>query len=402
MMEFKLPDLGEGVHEGQILAVHVKEGQTITEDAPLLEVETDKAAVEIPSPCSGTISTVHVKEKQLVHVGDVMITFNTENPEKAQTETTVKVRSSPSVRKLARTLGVDISSIAGSGVCGRVTRQDVENANTVHAVEPIVVESTPIATTQIVSPQPTLKLESEIEGTQEQTEFGLVLRQPMSQARKAISKAMCHAWETIPHVTDCNDADITEIDKMRRAFKDPDQPNLKLTLLPFVLKAICRSLHKYPILNAAICQESDDVLFRQYVNIAVGIDSERGLIAPVIRNVDQMSVGEISAHLEQITANARSASFTIADTKGATYTVSNAGAVGRTRYSTPIIQQDTVACLAVGRARLMPWVVENEIIPRLILPLSHSIDHRLIDGGREIPFIEHLINDLEHPMRFAV
>ena len=406
MMEFKLPDLGEGVHEGQILAVHVKEGQTITEDAPLLEVETDKAAVEIPSPCSGTISTVHVKEKQLVHVGDVMITFNTENPEKAQTETTVKVRSSPSVRKLARTLGVDISSIAGSGVCGRVTRQDVENANTVHAVEPtvepIVVESTPIATTRIVSPQPTLKLESEIEGTQEQTEFGLVIRQPMSQARKAISKAMCHAWETIPHVTDCNDADITEIDKMRRTFKDPDQPNLKLTLLPFVLKAICRSLQKYPILNAAICQESDDVLFRQYVNIAVGIDSERGLIAPVIRNVDQMSVGEISSHLEQITANARSASFTIADTKGATYTVSNAGAVGRTRYSTPIIQQDTVACLAVGRARLMPWVVENEIIPRLILPLSHSIDHRLIDGGREIPFIEHLINDLEHPMRFAV
>jgi pyruvate dehydrogenase E2 component (dihydrolipoamide acetyltransferase) len=115
-----------------------------------------------------------------------------------------------------------------------------------------------------------------------------------------------------------------------------------------------------------------------------------------------MSIGEISAHLEQITANARSASFTLADTKGATYTVSNAGAVGRTRYSTPIIQQDTVACLAVGRARLMPWVVEDKIVPRLILPLSHSIDHRLIDGGREIPFIEHLINDLEHPMRFAV
>jgi pyruvate dehydrogenase E2 component (dihydrolipoamide acetyltransferase) len=189
---------------------------------------------------------------------------------------------------------------------------------------------------------------------------------------------------------------------MRRDFKDPDQPNLKLTLLPFVLKAICRSLQKHSILNAAICQESGDVLFRQYVNIAIGIDSERGLIAPVIRNVDQMSIGEISAHLEQITANARSASFTLADTKGATYTVSNAGAVGRTRYSTPIIQQDTVACLAVGRARLMPWVVEDKIVPRLILPLSHSIDHRLIDGGREIPFIEHLINDLEHPMRFAV
>jgi pyruvate dehydrogenase E2 component (dihydrolipoamide acetyltransferase) len=401
MMEFKLPDLGEGVHEGQILAVHVKEGQSITEDAPLLEVETDKAAVEIPSPCTGTIGTVHVKEKQLVHVGDVMITFHTDAKKEEPSKSTCKVRSSPSVRKFARSLGIDISMLVGSGAGGRITRQDVENTQIQEtpAVTPVEV-ITPSAITP--TKQPTLKLETEIEGVQEQTEYGIVVRQPMSQARKAISKAMCHAWETIPHVTDCNDADITDIDKMRKEFKDPDQPNLRLTLLPFVLKAICRSLKKYPILNAAICQETGDVLFRQYVNIAIGIDSERGLIAPVIRNADQMSVGEISSHLEQITVNARSASFTLADTKGATYTVSNAGAIGRTRYSTPIIQQDTVACLAVGRARLMPWVVDNEIVPRLILPLSHSIDHRLIDGGREIPFIEHLVNDLEHPMRFAV
>ena len=142
--------------------------------------------------------------------------------------------------------------------------------------------------------------------------------------------------------------------------------------------------------------------FRTYINIAIGVHSERGLIAPVLRNIDLMSIGEISEQLDQITANARSASFEIADTRGATYTVSNSGAVGRTRYSTPIIQQNTVACLAVGRSQLMPWVVEDQIVPRLILPLSHSIDHRLVDGGREIPFIEHLINDLEHPMRFAV
>ena len=414
MMKFKLPDLGEGVHEGQILAVHVIEGQSIKEDAPLLEVETDKAAVEIPSPCTGTVSTVHVKEKQLVHVGDVMITFATDAAIPVSPTTTPKpsvgassetiskktsaVRSSPSVRKLARTLGIDIGSIARTGAGGRVTRQDVENAD----AEPVVVEATQIATTQPVVARPTLTLETEIEGVKEQTEFGVVIRQPMSQARKAISRAMSRAWETIPHVTDCNDADITDIDKMRREFKDPDQPSLKLTLLPFVLKAICRSLQKYPILNATICPDSGDVLFRQYVNIAIGIDSERGLIAPVIRDVDQMSIGEISAQLEQITVNARSASFSIANANGATYTVSNAGAIGRTRYSTPIIQAETVACLAVGRARLMPWVVENEIVPRLILPLSHSIDHRLIDGGREIPFIEHLINDLEHPMRFAV
>ena len=405
-MEFKLPDLGEGVHEGQILAVHVKEGQSIAEDDLLLEVETDKAAVEIPSPYSGTVTTVHVKDKQLVHVGDVMVTFRIENTVDSDTRevpvspSTTGIRSSPSVRKLARTLGIDITTIGGTGQGGRITREDVER-NIEEPVENAVVDATPLTTTRTPS-IPTLKIETEIEGIQEQNEYGIVIRQPMSQARKSIAKAMSHAWETIPHVTDCNDADITDIDALRKNFKDPDQPNLKLTLLPFVLKAVCRSLKKYPILNATICQESDDILFRQYINIAIGVDSERGLIAPVIRNVEQMSIGEISAHLDQITANARSASFTLADTKGATYTISNAGAIGRTRYSTPIIQKDTVACLAVGRSRLMPWVVNGKVVPRLILPLSHSIDHRLIDGGREIPFIEHLINDLEHPMRFAV
>jgi pyruvate dehydrogenase E2 component (dihydrolipoamide acetyltransferase) len=402
MTDFRLPDLGEGVHEGQILAVHVVQGQTIAEDDLLLEVETDKAAVEIPSPCSGTIVTVHVKEKQLVHVGDVLVTFDT------QVQTTSKVdapkpsgsravRSSPTVRKLARSLDVDITTVDGTGAGGRVTQKDVENA----AAQPVVEKTKQMTPVQQI-PQQSLTIETEIEGTQEQTEYGIVIRQPMSQARKAISKAMTLAWETIPHVTDCNDADITEIDTLRRNFKDPDQPNLRLTLLPFILKAVCRALKKYPLLNAAIDPTTGDVLYRQYIHIGIGVQSERGLIAPVVRNIDMMSIGEISEQLDQITANARSASFAIADTRGATYSVSNAGAVGQTRYSTPIIQSGTVACLAVGRARLMPWVVDDEIVPRLILPLSHSIDHRLIDGGLEIPFIEHLINDLEHPMRFVV
>jgi len=402
MTDFRLPDLGEGVHEGQILAVHVVQGQTIAEDDLLLEVETDKAAVEIPSPCSGTIVTVHVKEKQLVHVGDVLVTFDTQVQSTSKVDApkpsgSRAVRSSPTVRKLARSLDVDITTVDGTGAGGRVTQKDVENA----AAQPVVEKTKQMTPVQQI-PQQSLTIEIEIEGTQEQTEYGIVIRQPMSQARKAISKAMTLAWETIPHVTDCNDADITEIDTLRRNFKDPDQPNLRLTLLPFILKAVCRALKKYPLLNAAIDPTTGDVLYRQYINIGIGVQSERGLIAPVVRNIDMMSIGEISEQLDQITANARSASFAIADTRGATYSVSNAGAVGQTRYSTPIIQNGTVACLAVGRARLMPWVVDDAIVPRLILPLSHSIDHRLIDGGLEIPFIEHLINDLEHPMRFVV
>ena len=414
-MDFKLPDLGEGVHEGQVLAIHVSEGQMINEDDLLMEVETDKAAVEIPSPCTGTIKKIHVRNKDLVHVGDVMVSFDTEEKQIEEknsvakpiasketidveaTDVTSKIRSSPSVRKLARELGIDIQLIKGTGSGGRITRQDVEIAGT----------NTSSISSQQITPinapsKPSISIEQSIEGIEETNEYGLIIRQTMTQARKTISKAMCHAWETVPHVTDCNDADITDIELLRKSFNDPDQPHLKLTLLPFVIKAVCRSLNKYPILNAAIDAETGDVLFRQYINIAIGVDSERGLIAPVIRNADLMGIGELSSHLEQITLNAKSASFSLADTRGATYTISNAGAVGRTRYSTPIIQKDTVACLAIGRAQKMAWVVDDEIVPRLILPLSHSIDHRLIDGGREIPFIEHLINDLEHPMRFVV
>lgn len=460
-VDFTLPDLGEGVHEGQVMRLHVQEGDVVSEDQPLMEVETDKAAVEIPSPHSGVVSTIHVAERQLVHVGEVMVTFDCQDvapaaapapepqqmplpPQEKTTERlmfpvdkdasteeigdlitdqlmaslspTRRTPCSPSVRKLARTLDIDIATLDGSGSGGRVTREDVEAAAApaLTSPEPMTIADAPapsspepVAIAEAMPPsQPTVAtpvlIEEPIEGTSEQDDWGLVMRQPLSQARKAISRAMSTAWETIPHVTDCNDADITELDRLRREFVDPDRPDLRLTILPFVVRAVCRALRKHPILNAAIDAESGDVLFRQYVNIAVGIETDRGLIAPVIRDADQLQVGELAEHLEQITVNARSASFSIADTRGATYTISNAGAMGRTRYSTPIIQPGTVACLALGRSRKMPWVVDDAIVPRLILPLSHSMDHRLVDGGREIPFIDHVINDLEHPMRFML
>ena len=191
-MEFKLPDLGEGVHEGQILAVHVKEGQSINEDEILLEVETDKAAVEIPSPCTGIVTTVHIKDKQLVHVGDVMVTFNTDATTASPDTTSPtplpgsSVRSSPSTRKFARKLGIDIATITGSGPGGRITKQDVERTHST-PVESVVVDTREIAKTRPPT-QSTLKLETEIEGVQEQTEFGLVIRQPMSQAESRFQK----------------------------------------------------------------------------------------------------------------------------------------------------------------------------------------------------------------------
>ena len=270
-VDFTLPDLGEGVHEGQVMRLHVQEGDVVSEDQPLMEVETDKAAVEIPSPHSGVVSTIHVAERQLVHVGEVMVTFDCQDvapaaapapepqqmplpPQEKTTERlmfpvdkdasteeigdlitdqlmaslspTRRTPCSPSVRKLARTLDIDIATLDGSGSGGRVTREDVEAAAApaLTSPEPMTIADAPapapsspepVAIAEAMPPsQPTVAtpvlIEEPIEGTSEQDDWGLVMRQPLSQARKAISRAMSTAWETIPHVTDCNDADITE------------------------------------------------------------------------------------------------------------------------------------------------------------------------------------------------
>jgi pyruvate dehydrogenase E2 component (dihydrolipoamide acetyltransferase) len=426
-VEFKLPDLGEGVHEGQIVRLHVREGEMIREDQPLMEVETDKAAVEIPSPYTGTVTRVHVSENQLVHVGDVMYTFETSDSTASSArasssppapvidqQTTVATSTqrvagrptpaSPSVRRMAREHGLDISDLTGSGPGGRVTRADVEAAAG-HATNvndpPIAAPSTPV--TAILPTAPARNTSALVlEGVEDSDDYGVIVRQPLSQARKTISNVMSTAWQTIPHVTDCNDADITELDQMRKEFQDPNHPDRRVTVLAFVIRAVCRSLQHIPILNARLDESTNEVIYRRYVNIGIGVETERGLVAPVIHGAEQMTVGEIADALEIISSNARSASFGVNDTRGGTYTISNAGAMGPTRYSTPIIMPGQVGCLALGRARKMPWVVDDEIVARLILPLSHSMDHRLVDGGREIPFIGHLIEDLQNPMRFMV
>ena len=433
--EFRLPDLGEGVHEGRIIRLHVVAGQSVNEDEPLMEVETDKAAVEIPSPVTGIVTTVHIESGQLVHVGDVMITFDGESgappdasrktpmatasaaatPVSATTPSTTsptrRKPASPSVRRMARELGLSVQNIAGSGPGGRITRADVERASNTPAEEsplPTTAAVVPASAppTSISTPQPRLHSvttpDMELEGQRDQDAYGEIVRQDLSQARKTIAQVMQISWQTIPHVTDCNDADITNLEEMRRGFVDPERPERKVTTLAFVIRAVCRALLRHPILNATIDTDRQEVVYRQYINIGIGVETPRGLVAPVIRNAHLMGAGDIADHLGVITHNARSGQFGVEDTRGATYVISNAGAMGRTRYSTPIIMPGTVACLAVGRARKMPWVVDDAIVPRLILPLSHSMDHRLVDGGREIPFIEHLIDDLEHPMRFAL
>lgn len=227
---------------------------------------------------------------------------------------------------------------------------------------------------------------------------------PLTQARKTIAGVMAQSWSTIPHATDCDDADVTELEKLRKGYSGamPDGSDRKLTMLAFVIRAVARAIQRFPDFNGYFDGEKGQIVYRRYVNIGVGVHTERGLIVPVLREADRMSIPQISDELAVIADKARTASFAVNDTRGGTYTISNAGAMGGSRYSTPIITPGQAAVLAIGRSKMMPWVVDGQVTPRLIMPLSHSIDHRMLDGGQEIAFMRQVIGDLENPARLLL
>ncbi len=406
--EFRLPDLGEGVMEGQILRVLVSEGDHVTEDQPLLEVETDKASVEIPSPHTGIVLGVHITEQQIVNVGDLLVTFDGGSTAKATdvevkptvattAATTVAMNvashgtrtkpASPAVRKLARELGIDLQTVNGSGPGGRVTRADLEAASGGGTVErsSAVKQAPPIASV------------TEPSGTPDNDNWGPIIREPLTRARKAIAEAMVRSVSTIPHATDTDDADVTDLETLRRGYQGLDKPDRKLSILPFVIRATALALRKHPIFNASYDAVNEQIVHHRYISIAIGVHTDRGLIAPVLRNAEKLTIPQIADVLAAIAERARTTSFEVNDTRGGTFTISNAGAVGGSRYSIPIINPPQAAILALGRTRWQPWVVEGNVVPRFILPLSMSFDHRLIDGADEIRFMQTIIGLLENP-----
>jgi pyruvate/2-oxoglutarate dehydrogenase complex dihydrolipoamide acyltransferase (E2) component len=467
MKQFKLPDLGEGVHEGQVIRVLVKAGDVVREDQPLMEVETDKAAVAIPSPFAGPVSEVHVKDGQLVHVGDVMVTFGNASSKASQgpagsaarghsdatsqggaehtktigaamvgatSQATPAVSrhkpASPFVRKLARTMGIDIETVNGSGPGGRVQRSDLEamgvNRGSVGAqtTPPAVIQPSPlpssfkgrgsspspaVAARVVHAPLPESMIAELPPGKDEQDAHGPVRRVPLSQARKTIAQVMSQSWTTIPHATDLDDADVTELERLRKGYTDPESVGAsgrKITMLAFVVRAVVRALQRYPDFNAHYDADKSEVVYKRFINIALGAHTDRGLVPMVIRDADRLTIPQLSDEINRLGEMARTSSFSVNDTRGGTYTISNAGAMGGSRYSTPIITPGQAAVLAVGRTRWMPWVIENDgsrgLAPRLIMPLSHSIDHRLLDGGHEIAFMQHVISDLQNPARLLL
>ena len=436
--EFKLPDLGEGIVEAQIVRVLVRPGDRVSEDQYLMEVETDKAAVEIPSPFAGVAKTIHVSEGQTINVGDVMVTFeevegeslapaavsaaaadkrppaaapipaaSPSAPVKAAASPGVAVAEAPAapaarkttaaaapvVRKLARELGVNLDAVPGTGPGGRILKEDVER----FAGGPPATAPAPSRAVGRPAPQAT----GPLPGVADTDKWGPIRREPLNQIRKTIAAHMKRSASTIPHVTHADDVDITELDRMRRGLNEATDNDPRLTLLPFVIRATCIALRKFPIFNASFDEEGDQIIYKDYVNMGIAVDAERGLIVPVIRNADRLSLRDIAAELRSIADRIRANQFAIEDLRGGTFTITNVGALGGT-FTTPIINYPEVAILALGRSRKVPAIKNEEVVPALVLPLSLSFDHRATDGAKAARFTREISGYLETPAKFLL
>ncbi len=424
---FVLPDLGEGLAEAEIVKVLVKEGDLVGEDTPLLEVETDKAQVEIPSPLSGRVLTIHVEPHQTVKVGAVLVTFadaeETLRPAAATGPAATPplpprglpaatmppaaaephrgpVPATPATRRLARELRVDLRLVRGTGSGGRVTDDDVRAA----AAQPdsrLPLTSPPAAErakpTEPSAAAKPLTVSVDVPPLPRFEQWGPVERQPLSHLRRTIADRMTLSATVIPHVTHFDRADITELDAIiARNLELARAHGVTLTLTSFLLKALALALREHPQFNASLDGATGEMILKRYYHLGVAVATERGLIVPVIRDVDRKPVLELARELAALATRVREGKATLDDLRGGTCTITNLGGLGGTG-AIPIINYPEVAILGVARARLEPVVREGQIVPRMLLPLSLTFDHRVADGVDGARLAAAIIGRLEHP-----
>ena len=432
--EFTLPDLGENITSGDVVSVLVKAGDVVEPGQSVLEVETDKAVIEVPCPPGGVIQEVLVKKGETVNVGQALLSLGgsaaqpaaappVEKPAEPEPPTST-VKSSepavveqpvpalaaiasaanaaangeatnnaspsetinpagPAVRRLARELGVDLARVSGSGPSGRIIREDV------------------VASVRRSSGQSGSSSQAVRPGG-EQDDWGPIHREQMSRMRKTIATNMVRSMATIPHLTNFDDADVTELERLRKdSAAQYAKTNVKLTALAFVVKAVSLSLRQHPGVNSSVDMEKGELIYKDYVNIGLAVDTPRGLVVPVLRGCDHQSIPHIAQEIAQTADKAKNAQYGVEDLRGGTFTISNLGAIGGT-YSTPIINYPEVAILLVGRSRKLPVVYEDRVEPRLMMPLSLSYDHRVIDGAMAARFLKEVIGYLESPGRLLL
>lgn len=417
--DFKFPDVGEGITEGEIVRWRVKEGDKVREHDVIAEIETDKAIVQVPSPKSGKITRIHHREGDTIHVGETLATIAEEGeeiiesaekamemPQKAapqkgvavvgQLEEAVDVEKPverakpaaisvdaevlPAVRRLARELSVDLTSISGTGKAGRISEEDVRKAAGTAGKE---VEEE--------KEQAVVRIERKYDM------YGYVERVPLKGVRKAVARNMVKSKLTAPHVTHMDEADVTELYAVHEKEKAvAAKKGIKLTYLPFVVKAAVAALKAHPSMNASMDDEHEEIILKKYYNIGIAVDTEDGLIVPVIKEASEKTILEIAAETEKLADAARKRRLDLADMKGGTFTITNVGSVGGL-HATPIINWPEAGILALGRIYDKAVVRNKKIVSRKMLPLSVSFDHRIVDGAEAARFTNTLKEHLEDP-----
>lgn len=424
---FQLPDLGEGVHEAEILALPVAPGQAVREGDIIMEIETDKAAVEIPSPFTGAVQEILVQVGDMACVGDVLMTFTTDEtepavrpPEQQKTETAAgqqeqhrpgqkrrPVPASPSTRRLARELGVDLYDVSPTGTGGIVTKEDVtrhvdqKKAASPAAVQPETPQGRESRQTSSTAPSPRQPA-AEATELPDFSKWGKIERLPFRSIRRATARQMSRSWAEIPHVQCQDNVDITRLEAFRQRHKtDIEVAGGKLTMTIFAMKAVATALKNFPSFNASLDLQAQQIIIKRFFNLGIAVDTENGLMVPVIRDVDRKSIKELAIELADATTRVRSKTHSPEDMQGGTFTITNTGPLGGSHFSA-IINHPEVAILGLGQGRMQPAVVtdergRHEIVPRLLMPIVLCFDHRVVDGADAIRFLRVIIDALEDP-----
>lgn len=433
--EFKLPDLGENITTADITKVLVKAGDKLKVDQTVLELETDKATVEVPTEVAGTVKEVRVKDGQKAKVGEVIFILETEAaPAPAAEKTAVEIAApkpaakpdepkvqmesvpafaafeqptitrkdlpkiiapaAPSVRRFAREIGVDIHQVTGSGPGGRISEADVKAF--AKSINEQISKGTVGASIVGIGREPLPDF----------AKFGEIDRQSMSNIRKKTAEHLSYAWATVPHVTQFDKADITEFEKIRKQFSPRvEAAGGKLTVTSVLVKIIASALKVFPQFNSSVDMEKNEVVYKKYYNIGIAVDTDRGLLVPVIKDADRKNITAISAELAEISRKARDRKLSLEDMQGGCFSISNLGGIGGT-YFTPIVNTPEVAILGISRSSYEPVWTETKtggsFEPRLMMPLSLSYDHRIIDGADAIRFLRWIVNALENPFLLSL
>ena len=435
-IDVRLPELGENIEAGDVAAVLVSPGDQVEKDAPLVELETDKAVVEVPAPEAGVVTAIHVKAGDTINVGDTIASLESAGQESADSEPAAgdpgsaaaspdppaapagsdsgaaapppppaapappaaqpeaaaadepsaarPIPATPAVRRLAREIGVDIDAVTGTGPGGRILLDDVK------ATAKRLLQAPAAGAVPAAPPLPDF------------AQWGPIERTAMNAVRRTTATHLTAAWQTVPAVTQQDKADITELELLRKQYgARAEAAGGKLTVTAILVKVVATALKLFPQFNASVDLQRAEVVYKRYYHVGIAVDTERGLLVPVIRDADRMNIVEIARSLGEISARARARKLTVAEMQGGTFTISNLGGIGGSHF-TPIVNAPEVAILGVSRAAWEPVLQDGAFVPRLRLPLSLTYDHRLIDGADGIRFLRWVVEALEQPLLLAL